>query len=153
MYHIIVYYIAFSGAGSVLRVARPGGSIGGGGGGGGFGGGCGGGFGGGGGCGGGGGGLVGESLMRGSCRCALIGVPCRLRMLSIFSTFDNMLKHAYNRLIMTSVLLDLRDQCNYLLSREHQRSASCQHRPPKQPVVTIRDLYWSTSPDGLSGRK
>ena len=24
--------------------------------------------------------------------CALIGVPCRLRMLSIFSTFDNMLK-------------------------------------------------------------
>ena len=28
----------------------------------------------------------------GSWRCALIGVPCRLRMLSIFSTFDNMLK-------------------------------------------------------------
>ena len=28
----------------------------------------------------------------GSCRCALIGVPCHLRMLSIFSTFDNMLK-------------------------------------------------------------
>ena len=27
-----------------------------------------------------------------SCRCALIGVPCRLRMLSIFSTFDIMLK-------------------------------------------------------------
>ena len=28
----------------------------------------------------------------GSCRCALIGVPCRLRRLGIFSTFDNMLK-------------------------------------------------------------
>ena len=28
----------------------------------------------------------------GSCRCALIGVPCRLRMLSILSTFDSMLK-------------------------------------------------------------
>ena len=28
----------------------------------------------------------------GSCRCAIIGVPCRLRMLSIFSTFENMLK-------------------------------------------------------------
>ena len=28
----------------------------------------------------------------GRCRCALTGVPCRLRMLSIFGTFDNMLK-------------------------------------------------------------
>ena len=28
----------------------------------------------------------------GSCRCALIGVPCRLRTPSVFSTFDNMLK-------------------------------------------------------------
>ena len=28
---------------------------------------------------------------RGSCWCALIGVPCRLRMLSTLSTFDNML--------------------------------------------------------------
>ena len=27
-----------------------------------------------------------------SCRCALIGVPCCLGMLSIFSTFDNILK-------------------------------------------------------------
>ena len=31
-------------------------------------------------------------LRSGSCRCALVGVPCRLRMLSIFGTFDNMLK-------------------------------------------------------------
>ena len=31
-------------------------------------------------------------LGSGSCRCALIGVPCRLRMLSMLSTFDNMLK-------------------------------------------------------------
>ena len=28
----------------------------------------------------------------GSCRCALTGVPCRLGMLSIFSTSDNMLR-------------------------------------------------------------
>ena len=27
----------------------------------------------------------------GSCRCALIGVPCRLSMLSTFSTFANVL--------------------------------------------------------------
>ena len=27
-------------------------------------------------------------IYSGSCRCALIGVPCRHRMLSIFSTFD-----------------------------------------------------------------
>ena len=27
----------------------------------------------------------------GSCRCALIGVPCRLSMLSTFSTFANIL--------------------------------------------------------------
>ena len=31
-------------------------------------------------------------LPTGSGRCALLGVPCRLRMLSIFSTFDNKLK-------------------------------------------------------------
>ena len=28
----------------------------------------------------------------GSCRCALIGVPCRLRMLRFVSTFDSMFK-------------------------------------------------------------
>ena len=33
-----------------------------------------------------------DCILSGSCRCALIGVPCRLRTLSIFSTFDNMLK-------------------------------------------------------------
>ena len=32
------------------------------------------------------------SAYSGSCWRALIGVPCRLRMLSICSTFDNMLK-------------------------------------------------------------
>ena len=30
--------------------------------------------------------------LSGSCRCALTGVPCRLRMLGIFRTVDNMLK-------------------------------------------------------------
>ena len=28
-------------------------------------------------------------VISGSCRCALIGVPCRLSMLSTFSTFAN----------------------------------------------------------------
>ena len=30
-------------------------------------------------------------IYSGSCRCALIGVPCRLSMLSSFSTFANVL--------------------------------------------------------------
>ena len=29
--------------------------------------------------------------LSGGCRCALIGVPCRLSMLSTFSTFANVL--------------------------------------------------------------
>ena len=37
-------------------------------------------------------GAFGSRQYSGSCRCALIGVPCRLRMLSMFRTFDNMLK-------------------------------------------------------------
>ena len=36
--------------------------------------------------------IVKRLLVSGSCRCALIGVPCRLRMLSIFGTLDNMSK-------------------------------------------------------------
>ena len=31
-------------------------------------------------------------VQSGSCRCALIGVPCSLKMLSMFNTFDYMLK-------------------------------------------------------------
>ena len=30
-------------------------------------------------------------ITSGSCRCALIGVPCRISMLSTFSTFANVL--------------------------------------------------------------
>ena len=36
--------------------------------------------------------VVGLLRDSGSYRCALIGVPWRLRIISIFSTFDNMLK-------------------------------------------------------------
>ena len=32
-----------------------------------------------------------NNVISGSCRCALIGVPCRLSMLSTFSTFPNAL--------------------------------------------------------------
>ena len=38
--------------------------------------------------------LLSDSMLlyySGSCRCALIGVPCRLCMLSTFSTFANVL--------------------------------------------------------------
>ena len=35
--------------------------------------------------------IVSRIVYSGSCRCALIGVPCRLSMLSTFSTFANVL--------------------------------------------------------------
>ena len=77
-----------------------------------------------------------------SCRCALIGVPCRLRMLSIFSTFDIMLKLLYHPRLSVLNLTPTRAHLqghtyNCLIDRPRERE-----RERERDIVV---LCWSSN--------